>query len=238
MPRLAPAPMTASPYGAAIWDMDGTLVDSEDLHYQSWREIMADYGIAYSRAAFLADFGRTSLAVLREYLGAQATPEECRRLAARKSRHFRTHMKGALRLMPGAAAWLDAFQRQGLHQVIASSAPMASIAAAVQELDIGHYFTALLSGIPLPRSKPDPALFRQAAAAVDASADACLVLEDSRYGIEAACRAGMDSLAVGERAYAVVQAVQNDVGPVRCLPIPDLSVQGWPDIRLKLQSWV
>ncbi|MFH1084137.1 MAG: HAD family phosphatase [Chloroflexota bacterium] len=91
---------------------------------------------------------------------------------------------------------LEYARAQGYRQVVASSGEMANIVAIVGELGIANYFDALLSGAFLPRSKPDPTLFLQAAATVGAAPGACLVIEDGIVGIEAARRAGMPSVAV------------------------------------------
>ncbi len=219
--------MSNSPFKAVIWDLDGTLADTEELHCQTWRIAMAAQGIDYSRAEFLADFGRTTSAVFREYLGFDLDEAELERLTRWKAQLFRERMAQELRLLPGAEDWLQEIRGQGLYQAIASSAPMTSIVAVVHALHIGQYFTALLSGLPLPRSKPDPALFLQAAEALAAAPQDCLVIEDSVFGVEAAHRAGMSCLVVGHRAQAVVDAFQGSVGDSHCRAIPDMSASGW-----------
>jgi beta-phosphoglucomutase len=73
---------------------------------------------------------------------------------------------------------------------------MANIVAVVAALGIGNRFDALVSGAFLPRSKPDPAVFVQAAAAVGASPAECLIVEDGIVGIEAARRAAMRCVAL------------------------------------------
>ncbi len=222
--------MSRHGFQAAIWDMDGTLIDSEELHFQSWHTVMATCGIDYSRAEFLAGFGKTTETVFREYLGPDVDRDHLNQLVRLKADMFRATMPGALQLLPGAEQWLADFAGAGMYQVVASSAPMASIAAVVQELQIGDYFTAMLSGVRLPRSKPDPALFRQAACAVNMTPEACVVLEDSTFGIEAARRAGMASLAVGPHAHGLDATLAAELGHIPCRVVPDLSAARWDDI--------
>ncbi len=226
--------MSQSHFRAAIWDMDGTLIDSEELHFQSWHAVMATCGIHYSREEFLAGFGKTTETVFREYLGPDIEAEYLNRLVRHKADMFRETMPGALQLLPGADQWLADFAGAGIYQVVASSAPMASIAAVVQELQIGDYFTALLSGVQLPRSKPDPALFYQAASAVNIPPTACVVLEDSRFGIEAARRAGMVSLAVGPHARGLDATLAAELGHIPCLVVSDLTSTRWADVHSEL----
>ncbi|MBV9039253.1 MAG: HAD family phosphatase, partial [Acidobacteriaceae bacterium] len=60
---------------AVLWDMDGTLVDSEELHWLSWREIMVAVGVPITYEQFLASFGKRNDSVLAGWLGPAATPE-------------------------------------------------------------------------------------------------------------------------------------------------------------------
>ena len=219
--------MSHSPFKAVIWDLDGTLADTEELHCQTWRIAMASKGIDYSRAEFLADFGRTTSSVFRDYLGPELDEAELERLTLWKAQLFRDRMTQELRLLPGAEAWLQEIRSQGLYQSIASAAPTASIVAVVHALNIGKYFTALLSGLPLPRSKPDPALFLQAAGALGVSPRECLVIEDSSFGVEAAYRAGMFCLVVGYRARTVADEFHRSMGVDSCRAIPDMSHSSW-----------
>jgi len=96
----------------------------------------------------------------------------------------------------GVRRWLEWAKAEGIRQVVASSGEMANIAAIVTALEIGNYFDALVSGAFLPRSKPDPAIFLQAAGAAGVAPERCLVVEDGVVGIEAARRAGMRCLAL------------------------------------------
>ncbi len=228
--------MRAPDFQAAIWDMDGTLVDSEELHFQAWQAVMATCGIDYAREEFLADFGKTSATVFREYLGTDIDRNRLHQLVQHKANMFRAAMPGILQLRPGAVQWLTDFAHAGMYQVIASSAPMPSIAAVVQELQIGDFFTAILSGVHLPRSKPDPALFLQAAAAVGVAPAACVVLEDSVFGIEAARRAGIASLAVGPHAQGLDTTLVAELGHVPCQVVPDFTAVRWAVVHSTLVS--
>ncbi len=219
--------MSHSPFKAVIWDLDGTLADTEELHCQTWQIAMASKGVNYSRAEFLADFGRTTPSVFRDHLGPELDEAELERLTLWKAQLFRDRMAQELRLLPGAEAWLQEIQSQGLYQSIASAAPTASIVAVVHQLQIGRYFTALLSGLPLPRSKPDPALFLQAAGALGVAPPECLVIEDSAFGVEAAHRAGMSCLVVGHRARAVVDEFHGSTTVDHCRAVPDMSALSW-----------
>ncbi|MCC9077523.1 HAD family phosphatase [Litorilinea aerophila] len=211
---------------AVLWDLDGTIADTEILHFRAWRDVMARHGVAYDFATFQAGFGRPNSEILPELLGEEATPERVAQISAEKERLFRRLLQEeGVELLPGVQEWLERFQAAGVAQVISSSGPMANIVATVACLDIGDFFRALLTGAVLPRGKPDPALFLLSAAAVGAEPQECLVLEDSIHGIQAARRAGMASVAVGKlTATPELAALLEEEGP------PTLAVASLADL--------
>jgi beta-phosphoglucomutase family hydrolase len=212
---------------AILWDLDGTLADTEALHFHAWRETMATHGIDYSFEEFRQGFGRTSVAVLQELLGAEATPEQVRAVAQEKETHTRRLIRQQdLQMLPGAGSWLAQFRRAGLRQALASSGPMGNIIAILDKLDVGGYFESVLSGARLPRGKPDPTLFLLAAASLGVGPEQCLVLEDSLAGVEAARRAGMRCVAVGQVIHTPIfhDMLADNPGP------PVITVEQWTDL--------
>ncbi|MGI6376096.1 MAG: HAD family hydrolase [Anaerolineae bacterium] len=180
---------------ALLWDMDGVLADSGDAHFVAWQEMLHELGREISRQEFDDTFGMANTAILERWLGATVAPERSAALARRKEALFRQHLD-RVRLLPGVLDWLAYARSQGYYQVVASSGEMANIVAVVHALGVGNYFHGIVSGAFLPQSKPHPAVFLQAAAAVAAEPRHCLVLEDGIVGVEAARRAGMRCIAV------------------------------------------
>ncbi|RIK43390.1 MAG: beta-phosphoglucomutase [Chloroflexi bacterium] len=212
---------------AILWDLDGTLADTEALHFHAWRATLATHGIDYSFEEFRRGFGRTSIAVLQELLGPAATPEQVRAVAQEKETNTRRLIRQqGLQLLRGAGSWLDKFRQAGLRQALASSGPMGNIIAILDALDVGDYFESVLSGARLPRGKPDPALFLLAAASLEAAPEHCLVLEDSLAGVEAARRAAMRCVAVGQVIHnpALHEMLAAIPGP------PVIQIEQWPDL--------
>jgi beta-phosphoglucomutase len=184
---------------AIIWDLDGTLADTEELHFHAWRQVLAAYQIDHTYADFLRGFGRRNVEIIPELLGAATTTALIETIGRDKESIYLDLLRQSdLRLMPGVAAWLDHFRGAGLPQVIGSSGSMGNIAATVEHLRIGDYFHGLVTSAGLAEGKPNPTIFLRAAAAVEANPAHCLVIEDSVPGIEAARRAGMHSVAVGK----------------------------------------
>jgi HAD superfamily hydrolase (TIGR01509 family) len=182
---------------AVIWDLDGTLTDSAALHFRAWQTTMADHGVDYTRELFLAAFGRNNFEILAEQMPDFSSAKISEVSEEKEAAYRRFLQPGALGLLPGVSEWLQHFRTLGLRQVIGSSAPMANIIDMIHVLGVADFFHAILSGYRLPRGKPDPLLFLRCAGSADATPEACLVIEDSIHGIEAAQRAGMACIAVG-----------------------------------------
>lgn len=76
-------------FRAVLWDLDGTLVDSEELHWLAWRDTMADEGISITRDQFLSSFGQRNDSIIPLWLGAEAMPERIGKIEAAKEDRFR-----------------------------------------------------------------------------------------------------------------------------------------------------
>jgi beta-phosphoglucomutase family hydrolase len=183
---------------AVLWDMDGTLIDSEEFHWISWRDTMANQGIAITREQFLASFGLRNDSVLPRWLGAAATPERIEKIANAKEEMYRHLVRTeGISPLPGVASWLHRLHSQGWLQAIASSAPRANVVAVVEALAVAQFFQGIVAAEDVHRGKPDPEVYLTAAARLGASPDRCIVVEDAVAGIEGARKAGMRSIGVG-----------------------------------------
>jgi HAD superfamily hydrolase (TIGR01509 family) len=187
--------------GAVLWDLDGTLVDSGDYHWQSWRDTLAAENIGLTYEQFLASFGQKNDRILRGWLGADAAADRIERIAdAKEAEYRRLAREGGLAPLPGAADWVARLKREGWRQAIASSAPRLNVEVMLEACGLAPFFDAIVSAEDVTAGKPDPQVFQTAAARLHASADRCIVVEDAAVGIEAARRAGMRSIGVGQGA--------------------------------------
>lgn len=209
---------------AVIWDLDGTLADTAELHFRGWQAVLRGYGIDYSYAEFIAGFGRNNAEILSELMP-HLDSATIMAISVEKETMTRTMLPTLPPpLLPGVPALLEQFRKRGLRQFIGSSGPMVNIVAVVNVLGIGDYFHGILSGARIPRGKPDPAIFLHCAAAAEARPEECLVFEDSIHGVEAAIRGGMDCVVVGDlaRSDQLAPYLAQTGGP-RCLAIGDLA---------------
>lgn len=180
---------------AVIWDMDGVLVDTSEIHYDTWIETLSEEGIPCDRETFQRTFGMNNRKVLALLLGREPTAGEFERIAGRKEARFREVMRGQVEPLPGVCDLLEQNRARGFRQAVASSAPMENIRLLLEEMDIVKYFDVIVSGADLP-GKPDPAVFLEAARRLDATPEHCVVIEDSIAGVAGAKAAGMQCAAV------------------------------------------
>jgi HAD superfamily hydrolase (TIGR01509 family) len=185
---------------AVLWDMDGTLVNSEELHWISWRNTMAKEGIVITREQFLSTFGQRNDSIIPPWLGSTATGERIERIAQAKEEFYR-HLVRRVGIAPepGVATWLDRLQKHGWRQAIASAAPRANIDAVLEALSVTHVFQGIVSAEDVHRGKPDPEVYVLAASRVGVPTERCIVVEDASAGIEGARRAGMRSVGVSHK---------------------------------------
>jgi beta-phosphoglucomutase family hydrolase len=182
---------------AVLWDMDGTLIDSEEFHWISWRDAMANEGIAITREQFLSSFGQRNDSILPNWLGASSTSERINRIGNAKEELYRELVrKNGIVPLPGVADWLRRLQEQGWLQAIASAAPRANIEIVLEALAAANRFQAIVSAEDVSKGKPDPEVYLTAASRVGAHSDRCIVVEDAAAGIEGAHRAGMRCIGV------------------------------------------
>lgn len=182
---------------AAIFDMDGLLVDSEPVWQDAEIEVFAQVGVALSRSDCWKTKGLRVDETVAYWFArrpiAAASPAEIEALLIE-------NMTGRLRReaapKPGARHAVDFFRAKGLRLALASSSALRLIEAALARLGMAGDFEVIRSAVDEPFGKPHPAVYRTAAARLGIAAADCVALEDSRPGIAAARAAGMLCVAV------------------------------------------
>ena len=203
-----------SPSRAILWDMDGTLVDSEEFHWIAWRDTLANEGITITREQFLSSFGQRNDSILPKWLGPAATPERMERIANAKEELYRNLIRrDGISPLPGVESWVHRLHQEGWLQAIASAAPRANIEAVLEALSATHVFQGIVSAEDVHHGKPDPEVYLTSAARVGVPPDRCIVVEDAAAGVQGARSAGMRSIGVnrnGEHLPAdiVVQSLE------------------------------
>ncbi len=185
---------------AVLWDLDGTLVNSEKYHWQSWCDALAPEGLTITYEQFLSSFGMKNDPIMRMWLGDGYTAERSVRIAEAKEADYRrlARMHG-LTPLPGAREWVAALKAAGWRQAIATSAPRANADAMLDALGMTSTFDTVVVAEDVSHGKPDPEPFLTAAARVGVLPSRAIVVEDAAAGIEGARRAGMKSIGVNAR---------------------------------------
>ncbi|MGC8873572.1 MAG: HAD family hydrolase [Chloroflexia bacterium] len=182
---------------AVLWDMDGVLVDSAPYHFRAWKETFVAEGVSFDEAAFRRTFGQRNDTIITDVLGPDVPPERVAALGDAKEARYRALIAlEGITPLPGAPTWLERLHARGIPQAIASSAPRANVEAVLRALRWERFFQAIVSAEDVARGKPDPASFLLAAQRLRMPPQCCIVIEDAPAGIEAACRAGMRSIAL------------------------------------------
>jgi beta-phosphoglucomutase len=186
--------------GAVLWDLDGTLVDSEEYHWRAWRDTMAAEGVPITREQFIETFGWRNDAIIPRWLGNGATPERVERIGDAKEANYRSLVRqNGIEPLPGADEWVHRLNAEGWLQAVASSAPRLNIEVVLEVLGLAGCFQAIVSAGDVHRGKPDPEVFLLAAERLGVPPERSVVVEDARAGIEAARRAGMRCIALSRK---------------------------------------
>jgi len=213
MPRKEPDMHAA--IHAVIFDLDGTLVDSYDAHYEAWRAISATHGVAVTVDDYYSHFGRRNEDLLREcWMRAGKgvlTADEIHALDHEKEAAYRALVAHRFPIMDGARELVASLRADGFRTAVGSSGPPANVALAIQGLALENAFDAVVTGRDVKRSKPDPECFLLAAERLSVPPERCVVFEDAPAGIAAAKAAGMRCIAITSKGHTVERQREADL---------------------------
>jgi beta-phosphoglucomutase len=177
---------------AAIFDVDGVLIDSYRPHYQSWVEMASHRGLSISEQQFQTSFGRTSRESMAQFWGeGRFSDEEVKAMDQEKESAFRRIIAADFPAMPGGAKLVAALHKAGFSVAVGSSAPRENVEVAIDRLGVRDQLGAAVTGSDVQRGKPDPQIFITAAQRLGVPPARCVVIEDAAVGVEAAAAAGM-----------------------------------------------
>ena len=187
---------------AVLFDMDGTLVQTEEYWGEAMFELAARLGGRMSdeaRARTVGTSMRTSMRVLYADLGVVRTEEQLRADGDWVETRTAELMAAGIPWLPGAADLLRAVDAAGLRSALVTTTPrrVADLVLASIRADLGgDPFDVTVCGDEVPATKPDPAPYRQAMAALEVDPAGCVVIEDSPAGASGGLAAGAAVLGV------------------------------------------
>ena len=190
---------------AAIFDLDGTLVDSFDAHSIAWSRMGERHGVPITAEQFERHFGRRNEQMLREiWLEAgrgELTDADIARLDHEKEAIYRELVAGTFPVMDGGPELLRSLRDAGWKLAVGSSAPPENVAVAIDGIGAHDLFHATVSGRDVRLGKPEPECFLLAAERLGIPPSRCVVIEDAPAGITAALRAGMRCVAITSKGH-------------------------------------
>ena len=202
--------MTRSSVRGVLLDIDGTLLDSNDAHAESWGETLREFGRDISPDAVRPLIGMGGDKLLPRLLGVDADSEEGRAFSERRAAIFRQRYVPRLRTTPGAKELVRRLRDEGLHLVIATSAKEEEMDAMLAQVGLDDLVRQRTTSDDAERSKPDPDIVRAALAKSGLAAADAIMIGDTPYDVEAATRAGVRIVAVrcgGWDAHALAGAI-------------------------------
>jgi beta-phosphoglucomutase len=180
---------------AILFDLDGTLVNTDPLHYQTWQDILRDYGLEIDRTFYQTRIsGRLNPLIVQDLLP-QLSAEAGKQLADDKEARFReiglslTPLAGLLELLE----WIDT---RCLRTAVVTNAPRENVNFLLEVLKLADRFDAVVLAEEAIAGKPDPAPYQLVLEQFGILAQEAIAFEDSPSGIQSAVRAGIYTIGV------------------------------------------
>lgn len=189
-------------YLAALLDIDGTIIDSNDAHAAAWVTAFAQHGRTVAFDDVRSRIGMGGDKLLRELAGLDAESAEGRAIAAARKTVFTAEHLPRLRPTPGARPMIQWLKDQGARIAIATSATEDEVSGLLRAAGVDDLVDHVASADDAAESKPDPDIVVAALKKSGAAKDQAVLIGDTPYDIEAAARAGIATIALRTGGWA------------------------------------
>ena len=172
--------------------MDGVIIDSEPLHFESDRMVMREFGVELTDEElnrFVGVANPQMWVELKDKYSINITIEEL--LERQHASKLKLLEERELETISGIDELISDLQKKGIAIALASSSSREFIELVLKKLGITECFQVIVSGDEVEKGKPEPDIFLKAAELLKVSPENCIVLEDSQHGVNAAKKAGM-----------------------------------------------
>lgn len=188
---------------AIIFDLDGVLVSTDELHYRAWKALAGRLGVPFNRAKNDRCRGisrMASLDIVLEDAPTAYTQAEREAFAAEKNETYRAMLASLTPAdtLEGVLPTLAELRRRGYRLALASVSKNAPL--ILERTGLDRYLDAVADGNCITRSKPDPEVFLKAAEKLGMACESCAAMDDALAGIEAGRAAGMLTIGFGDSA--------------------------------------
>jgi HAD superfamily hydrolase (TIGR01509 family) len=180
---------------AFIFDLDGTLANTEMLHYKAWKKALLQNGVnRFPFETFLNFVGTSNEKVATDYIASDGLKKSVPELVREKQSIY-IDLIPEIRLCEGVEEILERYERTML-MAVASSSHKKEVMAILEAQCIAGYFREVVGGDMVEKKKPDPEIYFKTQALLGVSPEECLAFEDSTHGLNAAKNAGMYGIAI------------------------------------------
>ncbi|WP_159018860.1 beta-phosphoglucomutase [Algibacter sp. L3A6] len=185
-----------------IFDLDGVIVDTAKYHYLAWKSLADSLGFEFTEAnnELLKGVSRVrSLEILLGLGNVTLSEEKKQEVLLSKNEHYLKyiHKMGADEILPGAEKLLDSLDELGVKYVLGSASKNAPL--ILKQVGLFDRFKGIVDGNSVSKAKPDPEVFLIGAEKLNLKPEQCIVFEDAIAGVEAANRAHMVSVGIGDK---------------------------------------
>jgi HAD superfamily hydrolase (TIGR01509 family) len=215
-----------------IFDVDGTLVDSNDAHAQSWADTFAEAGYEVPFEVVRPLIGMGADKLLPKTIGIRHDSKQGKKLLERRSEIFRENYLPRLRPLPGARALVIRVRDDGLKAIVATSAKDEELKGLLKAAEVEDLMEEKATASDAKRSKPDPDIVEAAIEESGVPAKKAVMIGDTPYDVEAALRAGVRVIAFRSGGWdddSLKGAEQIYDGPADLLAYYDASLLGRKD---------
>ena len=205
---------------AVIFDLDGVIVESENAHIEAEKQTFLKYGIQISAEELHEYTGTTAKAMFTELIRKYKLNTTFEEIFRQKEEIFSRLLETDAEPTKGIITLLKKLKSKRIKLAIGSSSTKKQIKYVLNKLDIAHLFDSVVGAEDIDHSKPDPEIFLKAAAELNAHPSECLVVEDSKLGVEAAKRAHMKCVGYrnpnsGDQDLSKADIVTNDFSKLK-----------------------
>jgi len=171
-----------------IFDMDGVIIDSEEIHKKAYYETFNTLNIEVSDTLYKSFTGSSTINAFQRLVAHFNLKNDPKELVLDKRKRYVNFFENDpnLHLVAGVEEIIKYFYNKGIVLILASSSAMINIDRVFNRFNLNTYFAAKISGADLKESKPNPEIFNKAAILENISKENCVVIEDSDNGITAA----------------------------------------------------
>ncbi|GGA54707.1 HAD family phosphatase [Okeania sp. KiyG1] len=180
---------------AILFDLDGTIVNTDPLHFQLWKEILNNYGIVIDHNSYKEKISGGSNPTILKKLLPHLSTTEVEELADYKEAKFR-EMATSLEPMTGLLEFIAWVKKQKLQKAVVTNAPPENAEFMLDVLQLTETFPLVILGGVMTVEKPDPAPYKLCLEKLEISPEEAIVFEDSRSGIKSAVGAGIYTVGV------------------------------------------